>query len=154
MAKGRDKRPPTPPSQPPAKRSPRNLPQLPGASNSGDRPCWRFEHADNEGRWGFGGLDGDSLRGVLAFLQKFETMTLNELFHNGGYPGKDYDVEALPTQEARDCLEEAGLADQTKIWALRCGGKPRLYGFLDGNVFHIVFWDPEHEIWPSQLRNT
>jgi hypothetical protein len=44
--------------------------------------------------------------------------------------------------------------DRTKIWCLRLQGAPRLYGFLVGHVFHIVWWDPDHEIWPSRLRNT
>lgn len=30
----------------------------------------------------------------------------------------------------------------------------RLYGFLLGHVFHVVWWDPDHEIWPSKLKHT
>jgi hypothetical protein len=37
---------------------------------------------------------------------------------------------------------------------LRLGGEPRLYGFVDENIFHVVFWDPDHEIWPSVLKHT
>jgi hypothetical protein len=84
----------------------------------------------------------------------FESMTVNEAFHCGDYPGKCYDLEALPNPEARERLEVLRLADQTKIWRLRVGGTGRLYGFLRGNVFHVVFWDPNHDVWPSNLRNT
>ena|SRR5271154_6078203 len=142
------------PETPKRKEPPRRLPELPGSGNSEDRLCWRFTHVDNAGPWGFGQVDGPTLCQILGHLKAFESMTLNAVFHSGGYPGKDYDVEAIPNSAAAECLEEAGLADQTKIWVLRLGGKPRLYGFLLGNVFHVVFWDPEHEIWPSQLRHT
>lgn len=140
---------------PTRKETPRALPAgLPGAGNSHERLAWRFTHADNEGPWGFGEVNGAALSGILGHLKSFESMTVNEAFHSRDYPGKDYDVEDIPTAAARTCLENLGLADQTKIWVLRCAGKPRLYGFLTGNVFHVVFWDPEHEIWPSQPRNT
>jgi hypothetical protein len=150
---GKTKHPPTP-NSPKRKEPPKRLPGLPGSGNSGDRLCWRFTHVDNTKPWGFSSVIAETLCDILGHLRKFESMTLNEVFHNGGYPGKDYDVEALPNSEALACLEEAGLADQTKIWALRLGGKPRLYGFLLGNVFHVVFWDPEHEIWPAPLKHT
>ena len=81
-------------------------------------------------------------------------MTVAEVFHRGDEPGKDYDVATLPNPLARTRLETAGLADQTKIWRLALGGKPRLYGFLVGNIFHVVWWDREHEVWPSRKKHT
>ena len=48
----------------------------------------------------------------------------------------------------------AGHPDQTNISRLRCGGKPRLYGFRVDPEFYVVFWDPEHVIYPSLKRNT
>jgi hypothetical protein len=153
---GKKAKPRPTPATPSRKETPRTLPDkgLPGSANSHERICWRFTHVDNGGPWGFSSVDGSALAEILGHLKKFESMTLNEVFHNGGYPGKDYDVDAIPNTRVLACLEALGLADQTKIWVLRCGGKPRLYGFLLSNVFHVVFWDPEHEIWPSQLKHT
>ena len=36
----------------------------------------------------------------------------------------------------------------------RLGGTERLYGFLVGNEFHILWWDPNHEVWPSTRKHT
>ena len=127
---------------------------LPGAGNSEERPCWRFTHVDHDGPWGFDKVEPSVLCNILVRLGNFESMTLNKVFRSGGYPGKDYEVAAIPNSDALARLEAIGLADQTKIWVLRLGGEPRLYGFLDENIFHIVFWDPEHEIWPSVLKHT
>ena len=55
---------------------------------------------------------------------------------------------------ARGRLEAIGMADQTKISVLRLGGQERLFGFRDRNVFHVVWWDPQHQIWPSLKKNT
>jgi hypothetical protein len=94
------------------------------------------------------------LRGILTQLAGLESMTVGEVFSGRGYPGKEYEVENIPTREALERLDALGLADQTKISVLRLGGEQRLYGFRDGNVFHVVWWDPEHEIWPSKKKHT
>ncbi|SEG82315.1 hypothetical protein SAMN04489712_1158 [Thermomonospora echinospora] len=127
---------------------------LPGAETSDHRICWRFTHVDHEGPWGFDKVEPETLRWLFDRLGQLETMTVNEIFNRGDYPGKDYDVETIPNVEALDRLEQIGLADMTKIWCLRLQGEPRLYGFLHGHVFHIVWWDPKHEIWPSRLKHT
>lgn len=127
---------------------------LPGSETSNERICWRFKHADHEGPWALPFTDPTKFRWILDCLTRFETMTLNEIFHSGGYPGVDYDIENIPNQDALERLEALGLGDMTKIWRLRLGGEPRLYGFLIGHTFHIVWWDPHHQIWPSTLKHT
>jgi hypothetical protein len=128
---------------------------LPGAETSDVRICWRFTHVDHDGPWGFDKVTATELRWIMECLTKFESMTIDELFRSGGYPGKDYEVDTLPTaRQVLVRLEGLGIPDMTKIWALRLQGEPRLYGFLVGHAFHIVFWDPKHEIWPSKLKHT
>jgi hypothetical protein len=136
---------------------PKSLPApraLPGASTSGERLSWRYRHADHDGPWCFHNAAGDGFCGLLTQLASFESMTVNEAFHTGGHPGKDYDVDQIPNRDALARLDALGLADMTKIWRLRLNGTQRLYGFLQDNVFHVIWWDPDHQIWPSTLRNT
>jgi hypothetical protein len=116
--------------------------------------CWRFTHVDHGGPWDFGEVDGAGLCQILRSLGNFESMTVREAFSGSGYPAKDYNVESIPTAVARDRLEVMGLADMTKISVFRLGGEARLYGFRGENVFHVVWWDPKHEIWPSLKRHT
>ena len=154
MAKGKQKRPPTPSTVPKLKNPP-TVSGLPGSSNSAERICWRFEHVDHDGPWGFREVSAEQLCHILEKLRDFEKMTVNELFRRGGEPGKSYEISGLPTREARERLDALRLADQTQISRLRLTGERRLYGFLDDeNVFHVVFWDPEHEIWPSRKKHT
>lgn len=150
---GRGKQKPAPPP-PRRKETPRSHPELPGASNSGDRLCWRFKHFDHDGPWGFNGTPGDDVAGLFRRLAKLEDMKTGEAFCGSGYPGKEYDIEAIPTALARERLDAIGLADMTTISVVRLGGLERVYGFRCGNVFHVVWWDPEHEIWPPQKKHT
>jgi len=83
---------------------------------------------------------------ILRKLAAFESMTANEAFT--GSPGKDYEIAEIPHKNAVPRLEAIGLGDQTRISRFELQGKWRLYGFRQGNVFHVVWWDPEHEIWP------
>ncbi|WP_444962762.1 hypothetical protein [Nocardiopsis sp. M1B1] len=116
--------------------------------------CWRFEHVDHEGPWGFSEVAGEDLCDLLRKLWDFERMSVRELFHQSGGLAKSYDLEGLPNKQAKERLEHLRLADQTRISRLRMNGPGRLYGFVDENVFHVVFWDPEHAIWPSAKKHT
>ena len=79
-------------------------------------------------------------------------MRVKELF-TGQEHGKRYNVESI-SPAAQKRLIELNRDDETQIVRLRLSGKKRLFGFLKGSVFHILGWDPEHEIFPSKKRNT
>jgi hypothetical protein len=149
--KGKFRPSPVPPKR---KETPRSTPELPGAETSGDRMCWRFKHFDHDGPWSFAGMSSAEMCGLMKRLAQFETMMVGEAFPGSGKPGKEYDVEDIPTAEARKRLDAIGLADMTKISVFRLSGEQRLYGFRCGNVFHVVWWDPQHVIWPSHLKHT
>ena len=113
-----------------------------------------YQAIDHNGPWGFDKMTGEELCGLMKTLASFETMTMGEAFPGSGHPGKDYNIEDIPTQEARDRLDAIGLADMTKISVFRLSGVLRLYGFRRENVFHVVWWDPPHQIWPSVKKHT
>ncbi|PBC80100.1 hypothetical protein BX265_4936 [Streptomyces sp. TLI_235] len=67
---------------------------------------------------------------------------------------KEYELPGGLCKDALDRLTEIGRDDMTKIQRLELTGLQRLYGFLDGHVFHIVWWDRQHEVYPSKLKHT
>jgi hypothetical protein len=127
---------------------------LPGSTT---RPCddhiaWRFELLHQEGAFfGFETLTPDGVRTMIEKVREFESMTLTELFLKGGYPGREYDPKHIPHAEAKAKLADT-YADQTKIYRLRCGGAERLWGFRLDNVFAVLWWDPDHEIWSVEKK--
>lgn len=91
---------------------------------------------------------------LLEKLKDFETLTVGELF--GDYAAfKLYqDFTLCPNQEPVSRLGHYYSRNGDAIARFRLGGKERLYGFLTDNEFHIVWWDAEHQIWPSAKKNT
>ncbi|MGO2111641.1 MAG: hypothetical protein ACTH31_08515 [Pseudoclavibacter sp.] len=90
---------------------------------------------------------------LLEKMAAFESMRIGEIFANDSELGKKYAVDVIP-KNAKRRLEELERDDETEIARLRCGAKPRLYGFLREHVFHVLWWDPDHLVYPSKLRNT
>jgi hypothetical protein len=126
---------------------------LSGAATSDDRVCWRFTHVDHGGPWGFDRMDSATLCEVLTKLRDCETMTLNELRRTGDF-FKEYELPGGLCKEAVARLAAIGFDDASKIQRLRFTGTQRLYGFLTGNIFYVLWWDPLHEVYPSNLKNT
>lgn len=126
---------------------------LPGSNNSGDRLCWRFTHVDHEGRWGFDRIESAVLCEVLKKLADCESMTVSELRATRRL-FKEYDLPSGLCKDALDRLTVMRRDDMTKIQRLEFTGLQRLYGFLEGNVFHVVWWDPMHEVFPPTLKHT
>lgn len=86
-------------------------------------------------------------------LRDFETMRVRDAFAPGQDVGKTYDMARCPNSEAKKRLGEF-FGGRDNMARLRLTGKQRLFGFLSGCDFSIVWWDPEHEIWPSPKKNT
>lgn len=117
------------------------------------RPVWRFADIDLGGDWNPATITPAALVTLIDKLRSFESMTIGEIFTPGSEHGKRYDPAEMPSA-ARNRLTEINRDDETEIVRLRCGNKPRLYGFLREHVFHILWWDPEHQVWPTPKRNT
>ncbi|MGH3546371.1 MAG: hypothetical protein ACRDPW_10690 [Mycobacteriales bacterium] len=90
----------------------------------------------------------------MSKLRHVESMTAGEVFD--GRSGKDYKIEELPekAKRAKERLEARKLDDQDTISCLRFSGERRLWGFRHDNVFHVLWWDPRHEVWPSSKKHT
>lgn len=115
---------------------------------------WRFAMVDPDGPWAPTNISPRDMAVLLRKLVAFESMTVGEIFAPGSEHGKLYEVEKIPTRAAVDRLEATKHDDETHLHRLRCSGRQRLYGILREHVFHVLWWDPEHEVWPSFKRNT
>jgi hypothetical protein len=64
----------------------------------------------------------------------------------------DQEVESLRS-EAREALRQRKLSvifGDNNIFRFRVDGTTRLWGFRQGRIFHIVWWDPNHEVCPTE----
>lgn len=120
-------------------------------------PVWSFKRMQRESKWTFTAEDfvnntGNGLdpQCVLSKLASFENMTWREIKQQThGEKGKSsnhfVDISDL-CKEARDRLMELQLTEN--IFSLRLDGKTRIYGVLQSRVLEILWYDPNHEIYP------
>lgn len=57
-------------------------------------------------------------------------------------------------KEARDRLVEIDLDDLDELWSLRLSGRERVWGTITRNVFSLLWWDPEHTVYPVSKKYT
>lgn len=118
---------------------------------------FRFDKVDVEGPWCPTKITPEDHALLLRKLGTLETMTAFEVFSQspGAHGlGSDYsNVDECPNPAMPRRLKDLGLYDQIDgISRLRLDGRKRLYGLRRGNEFSILWWDPQHEIWPSRKR--
>ncbi|MGP5523986.1 hypothetical protein ACTXM3_11930 [Glutamicibacter arilaitensis] len=113
--------------------------------------AWRLSWIDKDGQWSPSNIDGKTMAVIVAKLISFESMTVGEIFKPGSEHGKSYDVSKLP-EPAASRIKAIKRDDEDCVHRLRFTGKQRLYGIMRENVFNVLWWDPEHEVWPSSKK--
>lgn len=115
------------------------------------KPLWSFSSIDLGSTWCWTNLTPEHIEEVLTRLKNFETMTWADI--KG--PKESHPVERYKLiKAAQDRLDEIGLDDLEELFSLRISGLHRVWGILDNHVLRIMWWDPNHEVCPSKLRNT
>ena len=78
-------------------------------------------------------------------MREWETMTWNEI---SGKRDHAIGIDSL-SPEAKKRLIEIELDDIDGIFSLHLGGKKRLIGIRDRNIFRVLWWDKEHKVCQS-----
>lgn len=122
------------------------------------KPVWSFDFADFEHeKWNI--LHSDFInknqnKSIFKSLKDFEGMTWQEIDSSSGGRAKGtnnhfikFDQMIKDAQTRAIELNLFELCDS--LYSLRLSGKQRLFGILYDGIFHIVWYDCEHEICPS-----
>ena len=116
-----------------------------------NKPVWSFALLDFGGSWSFPNIDTASLRKVLERFRSLESMTWKEIESTTG--SHVIEISSI-IRSAQETLEELHLDDATDLFSLRIQGRERIWGIRDNHILRILWWDPNHEICPSEKRNT
>ena len=55
---------------------------------------------------------------------------------------------------ARDRLTQMNLDDLDEITSLRLSSTERIWGILNQGILELLWWDPNHQVYPTNKKNT
>jgi hypothetical protein len=134
--------------KPAKKRAPRHAPD--GENSDSKPPIWRFNHVDFDGPFGWSKLSLDQLKELQRSMSSMEAMTWQDIART-----ESHFLTHGISKEAMTRLEEIGQDDAADIlYSMRISGKRRIIGIRVGREFSILWWDPDHQVCPSQKKHT
>ncbi len=103
-----------------------------------------------EGPWGWNNVSTlDLLSEIIPKLKDYETQTWGEV---EGSRNHSVDVENC-VKMATSRLAEIDVYEDS-LFSLRLTGTNRIWGIKDVAILRILWWDPNHEVCPSQKKGT
>lgn len=107
-------------------------------------PSWRFLTCDSDGTWAFsdGRLHDTFWSVIFPKLREFESMTWDDITLKAKKQNHTIEVAEL-NKVARDKLDTLHVEAESLV-SLRLGSTIRLYGFLVGAVYNILWYDDNH----------
>lgn len=89
---------------------------------------------------------------ILKKKGQIESMSFTDLGRGGSHAIESWKL----CKEAKDRLEFLKLDDFDELYSLRLTGTQRIWCIREGgtNVMRVLWWDPDHRVCPSTLRNS
>ena len=116
-------------------------------------PSWRISRVEFAAPWGWHELGADEVRSIQEKLSHFETMTWREILVDGNNLNHFIGVWQI-CKDAQRRLEELGYGDLKKIVSLRLSARERIWGVMEAGVLAVIWWDPQHTVYPIEKRYT
>lgn len=124
-------------------------------SSNASKPIWRFDKLDRDGEFRFD-LQRQEFnhQEVLSKLIDYGNMTWKEITqqtHDRKNHTKHHflDYDGL-SNAAKKRIKKLNLQEETDIiFSFALQNKLRIIGLRENNEFHIVWYDPNHEFYPS-----
>ncbi len=137
----------------PAKKQPKTGKFVP-SKDTEDKPTWRFQRLDWGGPWCPKQIKASGkLTEIIEKLGNIETATWTQIKSRTSMKSHLIPTEKL-CKDAQKRLVQLKLDDWGQIFSLRLSAKERLWGFLRGNVFYALWWDPTHQVYPTGPNTT
>lgn len=116
-------------------------------------PSWRISRIELVDPYGWHTLDIVSIASIKTKLSYFETMTWREILLDSKKQNHFIDIYKLsPLAQAR--LKDICQDDIDELVSLRLTGTQRVWGIWETGVLNLLWWDPNHQVYPTQKKNT
>jgi hypothetical protein len=115
------------------------------------RPSWRLGNVRMKPPFGWSEISRRDMQGVLSHLASLETMTWNEILVVGNKHNHFVAVSGL-SKQARENLDQDWQGAE-RIVSLRLSNLKRIWGVIEQGIFHLLWWDPDHMVYPSTYKD-
>ena len=112
--------------------------------------AWHIQHMDVGGPWP---CEINTINSFKDNLHEYEEMSWSEaMVPRSNHPMPVNRLCPVAKKRLLELHHEAATLYQLKISG--GNGKQRLWGLRRENIFQILWWDPEHKVYPIRKRNT
>lgn len=120
---------------------------------------WSFVYADIDWDFGWKGKDlpEDLFKEIIPRLQGLETQTWPRVITEAGRRNHYVAAsEVIPDAQKRLAVlvKTVFKEDVDDLFSMGIDARRRVWGLVRDGVFTIWWWDPQHQICPSELKNT
>ena len=118
-------------------------------------PSFSLRYVDKNGSWSWNGVSSQDKARILDFMGDMCVLSWAEIAQQRDNRGKKHHY-----QEAQSIATSAqgrltGLEDEVDyLFRFRLGSRERLWGIRKYGVFYVLWWDPEHTVYPTEPNNT
>jgi hypothetical protein len=116
-------------------------------------PAWRISKIEMVDPFGWHNLNAQEIKNIQTKLSEFESMIWNEISVQGKKQHHSVTIDQL-SKEAQTRLEEKNIVDIDELFSLRLSGKQRVWGILEQGILNLLWWDPNHQVCPSNKKHT
>jgi len=116
-------------------------------------PCWRVSLLETVEPFGWHTSEQGELLQVKQRFASFESMTWKQILCQAGYRNHFVSRDRL-CADAQKRLREMGQDDVDSVISLGITQKSRVFGIMEHNVLKVLWWDPEHLVYPVEKPNT
>ncbi|MBA4549241.1 hypothetical protein H1R82_10585 [Thermoactinomyces intermedius] len=117
------------------------IPQPEQGSTDGDSPVFSFKYCDNN-KFVLWDLSKPELMRLMDFFKQAERLTWGEIIKQRKR-GLRYDSRS--TNEIKYKLPD-DLSEDLTLIHLAMSGRGRVWGFRDGRIFHVIWFDKDHKV--------
>lgn len=121
-----------------------------GQEDSTGTVWWTFGLFDHYPGW-VSSAGPDCFCAISSKMKQFELRSWREIAQDGAR-NHSVEIDKLGAA-ARRRLQEIQLDDVSELWSFRFSGTNRIWGVRSGRFFQVVWWDPEHRVYPVNLQD-
>lgn len=114
-------------------------------------PVWHIGTLDVDGPWGWTEIDKRLfIDDILSRIRNYESMFWKDILGKNSHEVPVSQISSI----AQKRLAQINLDDIETIVSLRLASKQRIWGIRVENILKILWWDPNHQVYPSKVKHT